>query len=60
MKIDPKNYRPSFVQGVPMADPTPRTCLKCPTTLTAWLKYYCSYRCKEAAMLDGTYGNEQV
>ena len=58
-KIDPKLYRPSFIKEVVIEQTNPRKCLKCPTILTAWLKYYCSYLCKEAAMHDGSYGKEE-
>lgn len=61
MDIDPKQYRPKFLQGkLSDDDGKPRFCLKCPTKLRAGLKYYCSGMCLNAAKMDGTYGNEQT
>lgn len=59
MKIDPKLYRPSFYKEALIDEAVPRLCRKCPTKLPSWLKHYCSWRCKEVAMKDGSYGREE-
>jgi hypothetical protein len=60
MNFDIKKFRPSFfTEAVIATEDRPRLCRKCPTKLPSWIKYYCSYSCKEAAQNDGSYGKEE-
>lgn len=60
MTLSAKHYRPKFLEGKILSSDslTPRKCRMCPQILPPYLRYYCCYKCKEAAQLDGSYGRE--
>lgn len=62
MSIDPKQYRPAFIAKALEAEDAQRQkrdiCLKCPTRLLGYQKYYCSGTCMNEAKMDGSYGHE--
>jgi hypothetical protein len=61
MNIDPKKYRPSFIQPFEtVEDTTPCFCKVCKEPLPKHLKYYCTGKCLQAAKDSGLYGHEEA
>lgn len=60
MDIDPKDYRPKFINLHPATkeDKKPRNCIICARSLPSYYKFYCRGECIREAMDKGIYGHE--